>query len=77
MAAVGLRVLPDGFELVELVVVGVEAELGVVARGAGGDEELPVGGFEEEEFAAELFDDAFGRGLAVAPLAGAVQTSRR
>ena len=36
------------FELVELVHVGLEAELGVVAGGAGGDEELPVGGFEQE-----------------------------
>ena len=51
--------LVDGFDLVELVVMGEEANLGVVARGSGGDEELPVGGLEEEEFAAELLDDAF------------------
>ena len=52
--AVGFEGLPDGLEFVELVVVGEEAELGVVAGGAGGDEELPVGGFEQEELAAEL-----------------------
>src|SRR3981081_1395613 len=49
----GFEALPDGFDLVELVVMGEEADLGVVARGSSGDEELPVGGFEEEEFAAE------------------------
>ena len=58
------------FELVELVVVGEEADLGVVAGGAGGDEELPVGGFEQEEFAAELLDDASAEVGVVAPLAG-------
>ncbi len=57
---VGFEMLPDGLELVELVDVGLEAELGVVAGGAGGDEELPVGGFEQEELAAELLDDALG-----------------
>jgi len=57
--AVGFEVLVDGFEFVELVVVGGEAEFGIVACGSGGDEELPVGGFEEKEFAAELFNDAF------------------
>ena len=56
--AVVLEGLPDDLEFEELVVVGEEAGLGVVARGAGGDEELPVGGFEEEEFAAELLSDA-------------------
>ncbi len=61
--SVGFQMLVDGLELVELVHVGLEAELGVVAGGAGGDEELPVGGFEEEELAAELFDDALGDGL--------------
>ena len=60
---VGLQVLVDGLELVELIDVGFEAELGVVTGGSGGDEELPVGGFEEEELAAELFDDALGGGL--------------
>ena len=55
--------------LEELVVVGEEADLGVVARGAGGDEELPVGGFEQQELAAELFHDARAQ-LGVAPLAG-------
>jgi len=30
----------------------------IVACGSGSDEELPVGGFEQKEFAAELFDDA-------------------
>src|SRR6267143_1167627 len=54
----GFEALPDGFDLVELVVVGEEADLGVVARGSGGDEELPVGGFEQEELAAELLQDA-------------------
>src|ERR1700712_482121 len=39
-AAVGGVAEPCFFELVELVVVGVEAEFGVVAGGAGGDEEL-------------------------------------
>ena len=33
----GLEGLVDGLELVELVVVGEEADLGVVAGGAGGD----------------------------------------
>ena len=54
----GFEGLVDGFELVELVVVGEEADLGVVAGGSGGDEELPVGGFEEEKLAAELLQDA-------------------
>ena len=65
----GLEGLPDGFDLVELVVVGEEAELGVVAGGAGGDEELPVGGLEQKELAAELLHDALAEG-GVAPLAG-------
>ena len=43
----GLEALPDRFDFVELVVVSKEADLGVVASGSGGDEELPVGGFEE------------------------------
>ena len=42
--------------------------LGVVAGGSGGDEELPVGGFEQEELAAELLDDARAA-LGVAPFA--------
>src|SRR5271170_2432413 len=50
--------LPESFDFVELIVVGEEADLGVVAGGAGGYEELPVGGFEEEELAAELLHDA-------------------
>lgn len=58
----GLTGQPDLCEFVELVVVGVEAELGVIARGAGGDEELPVGGFEQKEFPAELLDDALAQG---------------
>ncbi len=60
---VGFEVLPDGFELVELIHVGLEAEFGVVSRCTRRDEELPVGGFEEQELAAELFDDALGGGL--------------
>ncbi len=48
--------------------MGEEADLGVVAGGAGGDEELPVGGFEEEKFAAELLHDALAEG-GVAPVA--------
>ena len=71
---VGLEVLPDGLELVELVVVSFEAEFGVVAGGSGGDEELPVGGLEEEEFAAELFDDALAEG-GVVPLAGSADVA--
>jgi len=42
--------------------VGEEADFGVVAGGSGGDEELPVGGLEQEELAAELFDDAGAEG---------------
>ena len=49
--------------------MGVEAELGVVAGGAGGDEELPVGGLEQQELAAELLDDALAE-VGVAPVAG-------
>ncbi len=49
--------------------MGEEADLGVVAGGSGGDEELPVGGFEEEELAAELLHDALAEG-GVAPVAG-------
>ncbi len=49
--------------------MGEEADLGVVAGGSGGDEELPVGGFEEQELAAELFHDA-GALRGVAPAAG-------
>ena len=56
--AVVLECLPNGFEFEELVVVGEEAGLGVVAGGAGGDEELPVGGFEQQQLAAELLYDA-------------------
>jgi hypothetical protein len=33
----GFEALPDGFDLVELVVVGEEADFGVVAGCAGGD----------------------------------------
>ena len=77
MEPVGLEVLPDGLELVELVVVGFEAELGVVSGGAGGDEELPVGGFEQEELAAELLDDALAWWRVVSFHLPAVQTSRR
>ncbi len=62
--AVRFQMLPDGFELVELVHVGLEAKLGVVSGSAGRDEELPVGGLEEEKLAAELLDDALGGGLA-------------
>src|SRR5260370_228580 len=39
------------------------------AWGTGGDEELPVGGFEEEERAAELLQDSLAEGGA-APVAG-------
>ncbi len=65
--AVAAERVPERAEFVELIAVGVEAELGVIARGAGGDEELPVGGFEEQELAAELFDDALAE-AAIAPL---------
>ena len=65
----GFVALPDGLDLVELIVVGEEADFGVVARGSGGDEELPVGGFEEEEFAAELLDDSLALG-GVSPVTG-------
>ncbi len=65
----GFEALPDGFDFVELVVVGEEANLRVVAGGSGGDEELPVGGFEEEELAAELFCDSLTQ-VGVAPVTG-------
>ena len=64
----GFEALPDAFDLVELVVVGEETDLRVVARSSGGDEELPVGGFEQEEFAAELLNDALTEG-GVSPMA--------
>ena len=67
--AVVLEGLPDGLEFEELVVVGEEAGFGVVARGAGGDEELPVGGLEQQELAAELLNDA-GAESGVLPHAG-------
>ena len=67
--AVVLPGLPDGFDLGPLLVVGEEAELGVIAGGAGGDEELPVGGFEEEELAAELLHDLGSKG-GFSPAAG-------
>ena len=60
--AVGGVGLPDLLELEELFVVGEEAELGVIAGGAGGDEELPVGGLEQEQLAAELLGDFGGEG---------------
>jgi hypothetical protein len=65
----GLNGVEDLFEGVELVLVGVEADFGVVAGGEGADEELPIGRFEQEEFAAELFDDAGGE-LGFAPEGG-------
>ena len=34
----GFEALPEGFEVVELVVVGQETGLGIVAGSAGGDE---------------------------------------
>jgi len=63
--------LPDGFDFVELIVMGEEADFGVVACGTSGDEELPVGGFEEEEFAAELLHDAQGEGRGAPEASGA------
>jgi hypothetical protein len=60
--------LPDSLDLVELIVMGEETDLSVVAGGAGGDQELPVGGLEEKKFAAELLYDA-GALRSVAPLA--------
>ena len=58
----GLEGLPDGFDLVELIIVGEEANFCVVAGGTGGDEKLPVGRFEEEEFAAELLEYSLAKG---------------
>src|SRR6185312_839017 len=53
----------------ELIIVGEEANLRVVAGRAGGDEELPIGGLEQQKLAAELLHDAFAEG-AVTPASG-------
>src|SRR5262249_38054782 len=49
----------------ELGVVLGDATLGVVRRGPGGDQELPVGGLEEEELSGGLRDHATQLGPAV------------
>ena len=44
----------------------VKALLGVITRVDGGDQELPVGGFEEKEFAANPLVSPYSRELALA-----------
>src|SRR5579864_5305080 len=63
--ASGLKAAPGIQQRAELLQMGIKALFRVVAGGLGGDQELPVRRFQQQQFTADLLDQPRGYGMVV------------